>query len=214
MACGACGISFPELTPQSFSFNSPQGMCVDCNGFGSRVEIDPDLVIPDGSLSIDQGAIKPWGPNVTERTGWAHGFRRSDRGTAGDRPGQAVAQAVQPPPRPAAATARATAPFSSNGRASRGRGQFDMAWEGVLPRLDASLQASGVRTRKALVLPVPRRHALFPLQGHPGPTGECRRPARRTLRSSSYRLSPSMRRAPSSTTSTSRARRSRSPRKC
>ena len=46
MACGDCGLSFPELTPQSFSFNSPQGMCVDCNGLGTRVEIDPSWSFP------------------------------------------------------------------------------------------------------------------------------------------------------------------------
>ncbi len=74
LACGRCGISFPELTPQGFSFNSPQGMCVDCNGLGSRVQIDPDLVIPDHALTIDQGAIKPWGSDVSEKTGWS-GFR-------------------------------------------------------------------------------------------------------------------------------------------
>ncbi len=74
LACARCGISFPELTPQGFSFNSPQGMCVDCNGLGSRVQIDPDLVIPDDSLTIDQGAIKPWGSDVSEKTGWS-GFR-------------------------------------------------------------------------------------------------------------------------------------------
>ena len=59
MACGECALSFPELTPQSFSFNSPQGMCVECNGIGTRVEIDPELVIPDAGLSLDEGAIKP-----------------------------------------------------------------------------------------------------------------------------------------------------------
>jgi len=47
LACSPCGLSFPELTPQGFSFNSPQGMCHDCNGLGSRVEIDPELVVPD-----------------------------------------------------------------------------------------------------------------------------------------------------------------------
>ena len=47
MACARCAISFPELTPQAFSFNSPQGMCDDCNGLGTRVEMDLDLVIPD-----------------------------------------------------------------------------------------------------------------------------------------------------------------------
>ena len=65
MACGGCGISFPELTPQSFSFNSPQGMCVDCNGLGSRVEIDPELVIPDDSLSIDAGGAAIGSIDVT-----------------------------------------------------------------------------------------------------------------------------------------------------
>ncbi|MBW2267700.1 MAG: excinuclease ABC subunit UvrA [Deltaproteobacteria bacterium] len=75
MACADCGLSFPELTPQSFSFNSPQGMCIDCNGLGARLEIDPELVVPDTSLSLDQGAIKSWGPDVSSKTGWAHGFR-------------------------------------------------------------------------------------------------------------------------------------------
>ena len=75
MACAACGLSFPELTPQSFTFNSPQGMCVECNGLGSRVEIDPELVVPDESLSLDGGAIKPWGPEVSTKTGCVHGFR-------------------------------------------------------------------------------------------------------------------------------------------
>jgi excinuclease ABC subunit A len=47
LSCGTCGISFPPLTPQSFSFNSPQGMCHDCNGLGTQVAFDPDLIIPD-----------------------------------------------------------------------------------------------------------------------------------------------------------------------
>ena len=53
MACADCALSFPELTPQSFSFNSPQGMCVDCNGLGTRVEIDPELVVPD-DVALDR----------------------------------------------------------------------------------------------------------------------------------------------------------------
>jgi excinuclease UvrABC ATPase subunit len=75
MACPRCKISFPELTPQGFSFNSPQGMCGDCNGLGTRIQIDPDRLVPDPELSIDQGAIAPWGPDASEKTGWAHGFR-------------------------------------------------------------------------------------------------------------------------------------------
>ncbi|NNL68191.1 MAG: excinuclease ABC subunit UvrA [Myxococcales bacterium] len=74
-ACAPCGISFPELTPQAFSFNSPQGMCVECNGLGTIVGIDPDLVIPDETLSIAEGAIKPWGELGEHRTGWSSRLR-------------------------------------------------------------------------------------------------------------------------------------------
>lgn len=59
-ACVDCGLSFEELTPRMFSFNSPQGACPECNGIGSKMEIDPDLVVPDKSLSLEEGAIVPW----------------------------------------------------------------------------------------------------------------------------------------------------------
>ena len=75
MACSKCSLSFPSLTPQSFSFNSPQGMCNDCNGLGMTMAIDPNLVVPDASLSLDEGALAPWGPDVSVKTNWAHGFR-------------------------------------------------------------------------------------------------------------------------------------------
>jgi excinuclease ABC subunit A len=68
-ACHHCGISFPEPTPQLFSFNSPQGMCPDCSGLGTRMEMDPDLVVPNPNLSINEGAVKPLGA-VGEGTGW------------------------------------------------------------------------------------------------------------------------------------------------
>ena len=59
-ACLHCGISMPELEPRSFSFNSPHGACPRCTGLGSQMEIDPELVVPDPSLSIGEGAILPW----------------------------------------------------------------------------------------------------------------------------------------------------------
>jgi len=59
-ACLHCGISMPELEPRMFSFNSPHGACPRCTGLGSQQEIDPDLVVPDPSLSIGEGAILPW----------------------------------------------------------------------------------------------------------------------------------------------------------
>ena len=59
-ACSYCGISYPELEPRLFSFNNPTGACFKCDGLGNKMEIDPDLVAPDKSLSIRDGAILPW----------------------------------------------------------------------------------------------------------------------------------------------------------
>jgi excinuclease ABC subunit A len=59
-ACPDDGISLPELAPRIFSFNSPHGACPRCTGLGTQREIDPDLVVPDPSLSIAQGALVPW----------------------------------------------------------------------------------------------------------------------------------------------------------
>jgi excinuclease ABC subunit A len=59
-ACVHCGISLGEIAPRTFSFNSPHGACPACTGLGVKLEIDPDLVIPNKELSIAQGAIRPW----------------------------------------------------------------------------------------------------------------------------------------------------------
>ncbi|MFC7439967.1 excinuclease ABC subunit UvrA [Laceyella putida] len=60
LACPECGFSIDELSPRMFSFNSPFGACPTCDGLGSRMEIDPDLVIPNPKLSLAEGAIEPW----------------------------------------------------------------------------------------------------------------------------------------------------------
>lgn len=60
-ACVHCGISYEELSPRMFSFNSPYGACHTCSGLGTKMEIDPDLIVPNPNLSIAQGAIAPWG---------------------------------------------------------------------------------------------------------------------------------------------------------
>lgn len=59
-SCVACGISYPEFTPASFSFNSPHGACPQCDGLGAITQFDPDLIVPDPSISLRQGAIIPW----------------------------------------------------------------------------------------------------------------------------------------------------------
>ncbi|MCG8568201.1 MAG: excinuclease ABC subunit UvrA [Desulfobacterales bacterium] len=59
-ARSCCGIAYPELTPQIFSFNSPLGMCPECNGIGTLLSMDADKVVPDPNLSIREGAVLPW----------------------------------------------------------------------------------------------------------------------------------------------------------
>lgn len=86
-ACSVCGYSMPDLEPRMFSFNSPYGACPDCTGLGSKTEFDPDLVAPDHSVSLRDGAIKPfvyksgevkdWWPEMLDAVGRACGFDAS-----------------------------------------------------------------------------------------------------------------------------------------
>jgi len=59
-ACSKCGISYPEFSPASFSFNSPQGACPHCDGLGSTTEFDPALIVPNEGLTLREGAVAPW----------------------------------------------------------------------------------------------------------------------------------------------------------
>ncbi len=60
LACARCGLSFEELAPRNFSFNSPYGACERCDGLGTRFEVDPELVVSNDDLSIEEGAVAPW----------------------------------------------------------------------------------------------------------------------------------------------------------
>ncbi len=69
-SCAKCSIGFEELSPQSFSFNSPIGACPVCNGLGYKLEFDPDLIVPDPELSILKGAIAAWGRLEDKQSSW------------------------------------------------------------------------------------------------------------------------------------------------
>ena len=71
-ACVHCGVSLPEIEPRTFSFNSPHGACPSCTGLGYKLEVDPDLIIPNKELSLGEGAITPW-----VRAGSSSGWYRS-----------------------------------------------------------------------------------------------------------------------------------------
>jgi excinuclease ABC subunit A len=133
-ACVRCKISFPEPSPQAFSFNSPQGMCPDCNGLGTRVDMDPDLIIPDDSLSVDQGGIASWGTDVSTKTGWEHGFRAQ----------MLKVLAIDPklPIRKLSKQKREQLMYGTGDRrykikwdGKNSKGVFQMQWEGLAPRL-------------------------------------------------------------------------------
>ena len=68
-SCPDCGVSLPEISPRSFSFNSPHGACPDCHGLGTKLEIDPDLVMPNKKLTLAEGAIMPWSA-TTSHLSW------------------------------------------------------------------------------------------------------------------------------------------------
>ncbi|MED5262149.1 MAG: excinuclease ABC subunit UvrA [Myxococcota bacterium] len=146
-ACARCGISFPELTPQAFSFNSPQGMCGDCNGLGNRVEMDPDLAIPTPSLTIDQGAIKPWGGDVSTKTSWS-GLRvqiLEELGVPFDVPWKKIPMKL----RKQTLYGTGDREFEVRWSGKRGgKGTFVMNWEGVLPRLMRRFREAGSERAK------------------------------------------------------------------
>ncbi len=68
LACPVCGISLPEIEPRTFSFNSPHGACRTCQGLGTRTELDPDLIVPNPDLSLEEGAIVAW--NTDDHDGY------------------------------------------------------------------------------------------------------------------------------------------------
>ncbi|HEM3601280.1 TPA: excinuclease ABC subunit UvrA [Streptococcus suis] len=61
-ACPVCGFTVPELEPRLFSFNAPFGSCSDCDGLGMKLEVDTDLIVPDASKTLREGALAPWNP--------------------------------------------------------------------------------------------------------------------------------------------------------
>jgi excinuclease ABC subunit A len=71
LSCVECGVSYPEINPTTFSFNSPFGACAECKGLGVKFYFDPEYVVPDASLSINEGAIAPWSRSGGKKAaGW------------------------------------------------------------------------------------------------------------------------------------------------
>ena len=71
-ACVDCGINFEEITPRMFSFNSPQGACPECKGIGSKMEMDPDLIVSNPKLSLNEGVVVPWSRSKGNKDNYYH----------------------------------------------------------------------------------------------------------------------------------------------
>ncbi|MFB1484333.1 excinuclease ABC subunit UvrA [Corallococcus sp. RDP092CA] len=144
-ACPACGLSFGDLTPASFSFNNPLGMCTDCNGLGTRPEMDPDLLVPDPSRSIREGAIEPWASGMNRGEGWTADFVES----------LAAAFKIDLDV-PYAKLSKREKDVLMNGAKGRSftvqwgdNGQYDMEWEGLLARTMRNFKTTTSEARRA-----------------------------------------------------------------
>jgi len=145
-ACLKCNISYEELTPRMFSFNSPFGACPTCSGLGQKMDIDPALVVPDQSLPLNKGAIHPWG---SEMSNW---YRYMIRGVARHY-GFKMSTAFNK----LSAKAQRILLFGSGSEQimfeyehsnGRGSGEYESKFEGVIPNLERryrQTQSSGVR---------------------------------------------------------------------
>jgi len=129
-ACHHCGISFPEPTPQLFSFNSPQGMCPECSGLGTRMEMDPKLVVSNPELSVNEGAVKPLGA-VGEASTWGSDIVRAvarERGIDLNRPWKSLSEAQ----RRVLLYGTGDERVSIRLKSSWGSGAFKMRYEGAI----------------------------------------------------------------------------------
>ncbi len=129
-------MSYPEPVPSGFSFNSPLGMCTACNGLGTRTDVDPDLVVPDPSLSIRAGAIAPWKTSAERGEGWT--FRVIDAmakatGVDLDRPWKRLTKRQREQVLYGLGDERIRVTWGKKGSASHGT--FGVRFRGVLPTL-------------------------------------------------------------------------------
>lgn len=130
-SCADCGLGLPELSPQSFSFNSPLGMCQACNGLGRRMEMDPDLVVADASLSIRQGAVEPLASIMGRGEGWNYAILLGLQETFGidlDRPWRELPRSHRDIILRGTNGKRVTVDYQGR----NGTGRYDIHWEGVL----------------------------------------------------------------------------------
>jgi excinuclease ABC subunit A len=139
--CPSCRRSLPEIVPASLSYNSPLGMCNECNGLGTRLEVDAALVIPDPSLTIDEGAIEPWRSAGATDEGWtgriAHALTR-ELGVPRDKPWKKLT----PKQKEMLLQGTGDRRVAVSWKGKHGQGSWAMKWEGLLPQVMRRYQAT------------------------------------------------------------------------
>ena len=177
LACARCGISMPELTPRVFSFNSPQGACRVCQGLGAIDDFDPARVVPDGTKSLNEGAVSPWTAGdaqlVREALDGLSGHFGVDLDTPFDRLGRKQRQILLHGP--ALAKKRPVEPAKRTPRGARATEPFGRDFEGILPNLRRRYNA-GSWSQQELLEP------LRSLQTCSACLGERLRPESRAVR--------------------------------
>ena len=132
-ACPKCEVSLGEMEPRSFSFNSPFGACKECNGLGIRTEFDPELIIPDASKSILEGAIRPW-------SGYFASFRSSMLRDVGKRMGftlnMPISEMTQKQLNTILYGTEENIRFKYQSKHSDSSWEYSGSFEGVIPNLD------------------------------------------------------------------------------
>ncbi|HET8938555.1 MAG TPA: excinuclease ABC subunit UvrA [Polyangiales bacterium] len=145
-ARSCCGHAFPELSPQSFSFNSPLGMCPTCHGLGVRMDVDPVLVVPDETLSIRGGAIAPWRTATEKEEGWT--FRIIDAISKAckvdlDQPWNKLPKAQQKQILFGLGEKRVQVQWGKPDDESKSHGSWGMRFEGIVPMLMRRFRETG-----------------------------------------------------------------------
>jgi excinuclease ABC subunit A len=141
-ACVHCGLSFGDIEPRNFSFNSPHGACPECTGLGTKMEFDPGLIIPNRSLTLANGAIVPWVRSTGEGSAWYVALLTA----IAEKHGQSVNTPVRGLPEEflrlvlyGARGEKVTVRYkSSNGRMR----SYDVPYEGVIPNLQRRYDTS------------------------------------------------------------------------
>jgi excinuclease ABC subunit A len=137
-ACDTCGMSFAELTPAAFSFNNPVGMCPDCSGLGTKAEMDPERIVPDGARTIREGAVEPWASGMNRGEGWTADFVESLT--------QAFGIDLDTPYAKLPAKAKKILMYGVEGKTFNvtwgDGGSYEMEWEGLVNKLMRSFKTT------------------------------------------------------------------------